>query len=784
MPRQAGTAVTNNFAGGLVTESTSLNFPENACTSIENCVIDIKGNIHRRLGFGLEGNATTRNINRSDSVISTYLWKNVGGSGDLNLLVVQVGSTLYFYYATASATLSTGQIANTVNLTSFSPSGAPSPSTKACQYAAGLGKLFVTHPNLNSFTITFNKDTETFTTTQIYLTIRDLEGVEDTLDVSARPTTLSNTHNYNLLNQGWPPNTNVEISGVSISYNETTVNTPYDWPVTNANTKYTIGETLWAYVSGDLSRAYSGTVSSTSSTHVRIHVLSNTGGATQTITRWYISRNPPHLFIWNSNTSTWPSNADVWWAFKDSKDAFNWSLIANTPVSTRYAPKGRYVLNLYNQNRNAVSGLTGLPNFTTGYERASTCAFFAGRVFYAGINYPGVNSKIYFSQIIETADQYGKCYQKNDPTSESFYDILPTDGGVIDIPDAGTIVKLFAMKDGLIVFATNGVWYITGSTGLGFTATDFTVMKISEIFTTSATSFVNAQGVPFWWNNDGIWTLGTGEGGSMQAQSLTDQKIRDFYGEIPVSSRKNAKGYFNPLTKTLQWIYRSTEATTIAESQEYDRVLIFDMRLGSFYTWTIGDSVTKVHDLGVVESTGGSATINQVVRGADTVVSASGDLVVVYDISPGITQPVFKYLVSTPTGSLGAFTFAETKNTDYTDWPNNANIDYISEFTTGYKIRGEAQKKFQSNYVYIFSDAGEDTEFYFQGIRNFALSGDTGKFGSRQLVTNNRVNYKTDWKRLKVRGHGLALQFKVQSMPGKPFNILGWSEFITGNQNI
>lgn len=784
MPRQAGTAVTNNFAGGLVTEATTLNFPENACTSIENCVIDVKGNIHRRLGFGLENNATTRNINRADSVISTYLWKNVGGSGDVNLLVVQIGSVLYFYYATASVTLSAGQIANTVNLTSFSPSGAPSPATTACQYTAGLGKLFVTHPNLESFTITFNKDTETFTTSQINLTIRDLEGVNDSLAVTDRPTSLTGNHRYNLYNQGWTTSGVVSVSSTNQAYNNALNSGTLTWTVASG-LGFTVGQPLYAYVGKDFSRAYTGTVNSYSGTSLVLNITGNTGGATEgAIVDWVIATEPPHLQQWSRRLNNYPSNADVWWSYKDSTEAFNHALVTRAPVSTRPAPKGRYVLNLYNQDRVAVSGIAGVPGFNTSFQRASTCAFFAGRVFYSGVNFTGVNSRVYFSQIIEKEDQYGKCHQKNDPTSESFYDILPTDGGVVDIPDAGTIVKLFTMKDGLVVFATNGIWYITGSTGLGFTATDFSVMKISEIFAMSAISFVNAQGIPFWWNNDGIWTLGSGEGGSMQAQSLTDQKIKDFYNNIPVTSRKNAKGYFNPLSKTLQWIYRSTEATTISESQEYDRVIVFDMRLGSFYVWTIGDSVTKVHDLGVIESTGGSASINQVVSGADTVVDSLSNNVVVYEISQGIAQPVFKYLVSTPAGGTYAFTFAETKDTDYVDWAHNSNVDYVSEFVTGYKIRGEAQKKFQSNYVYIFSDAAENTEFHFQGIRNFALSGNTGKFGSRQLVTNNSVNYKTDWKRLKVRGHGLALQFKVQSSKGKPFNILGWSEFITGNQNI
>jgi hypothetical protein len=788
MPRQAGAAVTNNFAGGLITENTSLNFPENACTETLNCVFDIKGNVYRRKGFRPEVGGSTRTIDRTGDIVSKFIWKNAGGEGDINLVVVQVGDTLYFYKAGVTPNLSDSPIANTINLTTYSPSGAPSPATVACQYASGLGKLFVTHPYLESFTVAYNPTTETFTNTQINLRIRDFEGVDDSLDVTARPTTLSDSHKYNLLNQGWTTGGQVYTSTTSINYIGTPPSSGWDITFTIASGQtITVGETMSAYFGYDFSKGFTGTVFSYSGTSLRITGASSMGGTNVTgVTDWILARELPALQRWNRGLGNYPSNADVWWQFKDSTDAFNHTMVAKMPVSTRKAPKGRFILNLYNQNRVSASGVPNVPSFSTGYQRASTCAFFAGRVFYSGIDYVGVNSRVYFSQIIEEDNEYGDCFQKNDPTSEAFYDLLPTDGGVIDLQDAGTIIKLFTMKDGLVVFATNGIWYITGSTGLGFTANDFAVLKISEIYSTSATSFINAQGIPFWWNNDGIWTLGTSEQGGMAATSLTDQKIKSFYVNIPITSRRNSKGYFNPLNKTLQWLYKSTDATTPEELQEFDKILCFDLRLGAFYVWDIGESDTKINDIVVVDTPGSQITVDNVVDdNGDNVIDDDGNNVIVYNINPGISEPRFKYVISTPNGSGSyLFTFGEEADPSYHDWPETENVNYISNFVTGYKIRGEAQKKFQSNYVYIFSDADEDTKFYFQGIRNFALQGSTGKFGSKQLVYNTPVNYDTTYKRLKVRGHGLALQFKVESLEGFPFNIIGWSEFITGNQNI
>ena len=97
MARQGAFTVENSFINGLVTEASGLNFPEAAVTDVLNCEFNIDGSINSRNAIDFEENFSTKTINRSSKVITSYLWKNVSGNGDVSVIVVQIGNTLYFY---------------------------------------------------------------------------------------------------------------------------------------------------------------------------------------------------------------------------------------------------------------------------------------------------------------------------------------------------------------------------------------------------------------------------------------------------------------------------------------------------------------------------------------------------------------------------------------------------------------------------------------------------------------------------------------------------------------
>src|SRR6266404_1958251 len=504
MPQAVNTSVENNFVEGLKTEFTGLNFPENACTATSNCVFTLIGDVFRREGIDYEANYALTNINRSGVAISSYIWTNVGGDGQTKVYVLQVGGTLYFYQltnATASSPLSTTKLASTVTLSSFLATGSTAnPNITECQYTDGNGYLFIFHPNLDPFYCTFAVGV--VTANIINIQIRDFAGIfETSVADNFRPPTLSAEHNYNLINQGWTSGatwTATSQTNVTVGLGSKTFITQTGLTISNGSA-VSIGGINGTSMGGVVTTYTSGTGT------LIVNVTSSTGSGT--LAPWTLSStNTNNISVWFTAIGNYPSNSDVWWQFKSSAGAFSpGTTINNITLGTGPAPKGFNILLAFNQQRTSISSVLGLTDVVTTV-RPRTGTWFQGRVFYTGVDASQVASgdatfttwteNIYFSQIIQSnnTSQFGKCYQLNDPTSETLFDLLPSDGGVITIQGCGSIYKLFPVQNGLLVFASNGIWFITGSQGIGFSATDYTITKISGIQSISSTSYVNVKG--------------------------------------------------------------------------------------------------------------------------------------------------------------------------------------------------------------------------------------------------------------------------------------------------
>lgn len=768
MPQSLAVAVENNFTKGLITESTGLNFPENAATDCDNCEFTLIGDTLRRQGIDYEENFSIWNIDRDSAAVNTYKWNNAGGDGLTQVMVVQVSGFLHFWKssaATVAAPMSSQILASTVDISAFVAAGGTFDTTLECQFSDGNGYLFVTHPSCDPFYCTYSAGT--ITGNRINVQIRDFTGVPDGLASNTRPTSLSAEHNYNLINQGWVsgnPWSSVSFSPVVLGLGPKTFTVAAGLPVTLGDQATIIANhsTIGLPTTGPM---MSGNITAYAGTSMTINVTSgSTGWFGFTGNDWLIvPRNTAYIATWFSAVGNYPSNSDVWWYFKNASDVFDpATTLSNVTLGAGNGPRGHFILDAFSQQRDVISSLA-ITDIQT-LIRPRTVTWFQGRVWYAGVdaqqpatgdaNYYTWTENIYFSQVVSTVDDLGHCYQVNDPTSENLFDLLPTDGGVITIQGCGSVYKLFSIQNGLLVFAANGIWFITGSQGIGFTANDYTITKISNIQSISGTSFVNVTGLPYFWNEEGIYSVQPAQGGGLQVEPVTVGTIATFYNQIPMQCKKYARGDYHPIDYNIQWIYRDVNETGVQDRYQFNRILNFNTYNKAFFPYSLPAPRVTINGINYVSGPGGSAA----------------------------PDPVFKYL--TTTLSHVGLTWSDEHDDTYVDWASNdGGTNYTSYFITGYKLRGQGIKKFQPQYIQMYSRTnGAASSYKIQGIWNYANSRDSGKWSSIQLVTNALTRFDTIFRRHKIRGSGYALQFKITSVDGMPFDIQGWAVIDTVNQ--
>ncbi len=214
MASQSGFVVENKFTQGLITESTALTFPTEACTDVLNCVFDEFGKITRRTGLDQEvGGVNTSYTGMAGDVWQDYVWYTSAATSNKAFLVQQRGKTLHFFDITDNLTPSANAF-TTINLDTYLPSGSSLSSAQiACQFSTGNGDLIVSNQNTNSIYLSYNETTDSIAATSIVLKYRDTTGLTDGLRVDERPTNTLATlksananHYYNLINQGWGNN--------------------------------------------------------------------------------------------------------------------------------------------------------------------------------------------------------------------------------------------------------------------------------------------------------------------------------------------------------------------------------------------------------------------------------------------------------------------------------------------------------------------------------------------------------------------------------------------------
>lgn len=859
MVRQVAANVENNFVRGLITETTALNFPENACTEMDNCTITDTGKITRRLPFDIESGAEASFLPNEPGAVISYRWESVSGSGTINFLVVQKGGVLFFFdVSDPSVPVSNSKLNFEVELSSYVVEGSThDPKDYPCQFAVSDGNLIVVNRAIDPIYVKYNPDTQEFSVAPIEIKIRDFKGLDDGLGLHERFSgsiddlkTDNPEHYYNLFNQGWfitnfltewdsarsdlPSNadyywlyrgTDDKFDGDLVGvYNPGNRPAPKGHAILNAfqpdrnaamdaEGVATVSfrrlfdipldvsgySTIAANFNTSTANAFDGNKNQDRNSCARTSSLIGNGSSTyigkalgspaviKGATFWgpndgpiardysFVENRPTMRFILRAKQGSAPTSASdgtrlgswliSWSAYSGSTkhnqprtipsndSVTEWDYvwiqveISNCPFGCR--------LNLAEIEFITIGSEEPPPEIET-VERPQCVESYAGRVFYTGVEAPGFNNNIYFSQIIEDPSQYGLCYQKNDPTSEDISDLLADDGGVIRIPEMGQVVKLFKMYSVLLVFATNGIWTITGGVEGSFKANEYAVQKVSDIGIQSPFSFVSVRGVPVWWAEDGIYTIQFDPNyNSVSVLNLTDQTIRSFILQIPTLNRKFVKGAYDAAESRIIWVFNDDADLQEPDYHKYNRVLCYNALTQSFFPYTIDISDVAIRD----------------------VVSVN------YSELDGTVRFLLTYDVPGNENQEGALFGMQRMVDGYKDWVDfGSTKSYDSWFITGYKIHGDAYRKFQTNYVWVFLDHEEGSSCWVQSLFDFTNNPNSGRWSTPQQCFNpNLAHRNVNYRRLKLRGTGKAVQLKFYSEDDKPMSIVGFALWETMN---
>lgn len=420
-----------------------------------------------------------------------------------------------------------------------------------------------------------------------------------------------------------------------------------------------------------------------------------------------------NINTFKSQQGMYPSNADIEWLGyyilpETGNRTFSSNEIVKQSLGNSISTKGHYILDAFDKNRVGVSGILGLPIEGTTF-RPEAIAFYSGRVWYAS-----VQGEIFFSQIVSSTSNIDKCYQQNDPAAEELNELLDTDGGVIRLLEAGTVKKLVNTPNGLAVFASNGIWSISGG-DTGFSANVTLVEKVSSLSILNPNTIVEAEGNVFFWGEEGIYALTTDQvSAKLTATSLSDNRIKTDYDAIPVAAKKEADVAYDRVSKRVYWAYHDGQVSNGASlDPKYNSCLILDLTTSAFWDYKISDFPGTYYSpfmAGLVKRSAvneGESTTRIVVNGEPVVTEGGTFNIVSTATFEGASDTPLKALCFIPDENQEyEVTFGEFCSRSFTDWftIDQAGINYESIVETSPESLGEGSLDKQATYLFTFFD--------------------------------------------------------------------------------
>jgi hypothetical protein len=712
-----------------------------------NVVLQKDGSRKVRLGLDYETGDVVgfSGTNISTTAFTSFTWE-LAGNKDKSFIVLQQGYKLHFFDASASNIIA--GFLSTITLTPTPYYSTTTASDCRVEYASGNGNLFIAGLKFEPCRVSYNG--LVLSKTDITLETRDFYGVPDGVEPDARPTSLTNNNKYNLFNQGWYQKAN-----------------------------------------------------------------NRSGTPTNVIDEFY------------TKELDFPAKIYQWWR---GKREANYGQFFSEDLRNIYsgrveAPKGHFIIDAFRRNYSRASkcntttkqeyfgtSVNGPPVFSytdkdEERNRPAAVAWYAGRLFWAGAvsdvdgalsSSPDITGYLFYSQIVRSELDYGKCYQEADPASEEDSDIVASDGGYMVFPGAGRVQKLAVIMDSLIVMTDKQILAIRGGDA-GFTAEAQQSYKILDVGIAGPGCAVIAEGSLFVWAKDGIYSIGyNGQSGGISAQNLSAGKIQDLLTQVNPVQQTYVQSVYDSLNKKVSWWYNAdTGFNGVSDIGKLVTELCYDVLLQAFSKNSLASANSHFATAPFYTvSPRVSIVSNNVTSGSDTVVSGSDNVTIGGNGYAYTANKTFMFLVNTSSSNVGV---AYYKNTDYKDYGSTTytaylqgNNDILGDATskkypvylrcqfrrteTAFVNNGSGQPmlnnqsscKLQAKWDYSDSDASgkwsNEQELYrFTRAYLPGAIGDTFDYGQEVITTKT-----------KLLGTGRALSVKFSASAGKGFHLLGF----------
>lgn len=638
------------FMRGLNTELTQTEDATLYTIDELNCTILPENMRGRRYGFNIErdGEWITVPSDGSSSSFKGYLWKNVGNT-EISYIVYQIGIYIYFFDA-ASKPFSKNKITASINLKDYI-TDENAFYQYPVKFITGSGDLIIVSKYLEPLKVSYDFNENTFNIEIINIMIRDMEGIDDGMEVDELDSELTKEHHYNLLNQGWseqdieqfhtdrnsyPANNLQWFIGKDDSgeYNTETLLRHYF-----GNTPAPKGHYYFNYFAQDRSLAsgifaenartatYDYQRTWVSSRHLlgvaiksfSIDIPASSGTAT------HLGLNFSKLYRKTgkkSGDNMWSGNVDVTlYGYKGenlyevasdsyvvygSPDIHTFAFTENITKYDKYKvhvafSDGNGVPDKWSDAYTNPLGVTctfslsikedgsAFPYNVTP-NRVTDVEYMCGKYFYL------IGNSVLFSQTItDTLKNCGKCYQDADPTSEDISDILPTDGGIVKFQTMGDGISLKAFNRGIIVFGSNNVYGLISPVNNKFSATEYDIIELSKAGLIGQHSVVSVDTSVYYWSPLGIFQIGINSysGSTLISQNISQGTIQTFYNNLPSYSKENCRGAFDYVNNRIYWFY----PTNSENIYKLDGCLVYDLNYSSFYPFKIAEEGGSILDV-------------------------------------------------------------------------------------------------------------------------------------------------------------------------------------------